>query len=318
MSGMQRKLFAVAALAGGWAVASPAWPAELVKVIASFSILGDLAAKVGGGRVEVTTLVGPNGDGHVYEPTPADARQTASADLVVVNGLGFEGWLERLVEASGYSGPVAIASEGVTPLKMDAETEAEQHGHAEEPGHEAGRHHGNVDPHAWQSVANAGIYVSNIAEALCAVDAAGCAEFQANAAAYGATLKSLDEEISRKFSAIPVERRTLVTSHDALGYFSGAYGVRVLAPQGVSTESEASAADVAKLIRQIRAEGVSALFVENISDPRLIEQISRETGVRPGGALYSDALSEAGGPAATYVEMMRHNAALILAVMQGS
>jgi zinc/manganese transport system substrate-binding protein len=309
---------ATAILTACFASAAAAAP---VKVIASFSILGDFVSEVGRDHVQVRTLVGPNGDAHVYEPTPADARNTVSADLVVVNGLGLEGWLDRLVEASGYRGTVAVASEGVVPIRLSEEqlahmpVEAEGEGGA---GQAAAEHHHDVDPHAWQSVANAEIYVKNIAAALCATDPGDCADFKANAAAYTEQLKQLDQSIKQGFALIPAEKRKVITSHDAFGYFGRAYGVEILAPQGVSTESEASAADVARLIRQIRAEGVTALFLENISDPRLIEQIGRETGVQPGGELFSDALSEPSGPAATYIAMMRHNAGLLQNAMLAS
>ncbi len=295
-----------------FALVFPACAAGPLKVVASFSILGDLVRNVGGTRVDVVTLVGPNGDAHVYEPTPAAARDMAEAHLVVVNALGFEGWLDRLVEASGFEGLVAVASRGVEPLGMQ---ESEAHEHKEE---RRGHRHGGIDPHAWQSIANAEIYVTNISDALCEVDREGCDEYQANAALYIDELRELDASIKAGFAAIPKERRVIVTSHDAFGYFGRAYSVTFLAPQGVSTGSEASAADVAALIEQVRHEGVGALFLENISDPRLIDQIARETGAWPGGALYSDALSESDGPAADYLSMMRHNARRLLAAMQGS
>lgn len=295
MTASKTRLFACAALVLG-AVGSPALAIEPLKVIASFSILGDLVTQVGGDHVAVRTLVGPNGDAHVYELTPADARDTAAAGLVVVSGLGFEGWLDRLVEASGYSGPVAIASDGVTPLRLE----------------------GAADPHAWQSVANTEIYVKNIVTALCAADAADCSDYEANGAAFLAELGALDASIKSGVAAIASEKRKVITTHDAFAYFAHEYGVEFLAPQGVSTDSEASAGDVARLIEQIRHEGVSAIFVENISDPRLIQQIAAETGIELGGELYSDALSEPGGPAATYLDMMRHNASLLQSAMLGS
>jgi zinc/manganese transport system substrate-binding protein len=297
--------------------------AEPVKVVASFSILADLAAEIGGDNVEVATLVGPNGDAHVYEPSPADARQMAAADLVLVNGLGFEGWLERLIEASGYSGAVAVASEGVEARATGGEEHG--HDHAEPPGgdHPAesvkdDHDGGSLDPHAWQSVRNAVTYVGNIAEALCNAEPDGCAAFRANAAAFEEELQALDVSIKDAFSSIPAERRKVITTHDSFGYFGQAYGIEFLAPQGVSTDAEASAADVARLIEQIREAGVTALFLENVSDPRLAEQIARETGVQPGGELFSDALSDQGGPAPTYIDMMRHNAGLLQKAMQGS
>lgn len=308
------RMLASVALLAGLVAGGPAAAGEPLKVVASFSILGDMVAEVGGDLVEVRTLVGPNGDAHVYAPTPADARETAGASLVVVNGLGFEGWLDRLVEASGYSGPVAIASEGVVPISV-----SEEHAGEEETAHgEPDHHHGDIDPHAWQSVANAGIYVKNIVAALCSADATDCPAFEANGAAYLAELDALDVSIKAGVAAIPADRRKVITTHDAFGYFAREYGIAFMAPQRVSTESEASAGAVASLIKQIRDEGVTAIFLENISDPRLVEQIASETGVEPGGELYSDALSQPDGPAATYVEMMRHNAALLQSAMLGS
>jgi zinc/manganese transport system substrate-binding protein len=296
----------------------PAVAAEPLKVVASFSLLGDLVAQVGGDHVTVRTIVGANSDAHVYEPTPADARDTTAADLVVVNGFGFEGWLDRLVEASGYSGPVAVASNGVATI--DIGDEAASGRQVETMGNEAELEQGNVDPHAWQAVANAEVYVKNIISALCSADADAedCADYKANGAAYLAELTALDTWIKSTVAVIPPLKRKVITTHDAFGYFAREYGVTFLAPQGVSTEAEASAGDVARLIDQIRQQGVTALFLENISDPRLIEQIANETGVTAGGELYSDALSEPEGPAATYIEMMRHNAILLTSAMLGS
>lgn len=293
--------------------ASSAAAAEPVRIVASFSILADMVREVGREHVEVRSLVGPNGDAHVYEPTPADARDTAAADLIVVNGFGFEGWLDRLVQSSGYSGPIAIATNGVTPLRF-----GEAAGHEEHPGEGHDHSAENIDPHAWQSIANAQIYVKNIATALCEVDPEDCVEYERNAAAYSGELAGVDASIKSGFAAVPAERRKVITTHDSFGYFAHAYGLTFLAPQGVSTDAEASAADVARLIDQIRGEGVSAIFFENVSDPRLIEQIARETGARPGGELYSDALSEPDGPAGSYVAMMRHNANLLQSAMLGS
>jgi zinc/manganese transport system substrate-binding protein len=278
--------------------------------VATFSILGDMVARVAGGRFEVKTLVGPEGDGHVYQPTPADAAEVAKARIVFQNGLKFEGWMEKLIASSGYKGEVVSATKGIKTIKV-----AERQGHADKHGHD---HSGKADPHAWQSLSNALIYVRNVKDGLCKVDAAGCATYAANASAYETEIGALDAEIKGLMAAIPQANRKVITSHDAFGYFAVAYGVRFLSPRGISTESEASARDVARLIDQIRKEKVRALFVENISDPRLIEQIGRETGVKPGGTLYSDALSKRGGPAATYLEMMRHNARLLSTSMSPS
>ena len=275
-------------------------------VTASFSILADMVRQVGGDRVEVLTLVGPDGDAHVFQPSPSDARNVAEALLVVVNGLGFEGWMTRLVRSSGTRAKVVTASTGVTPLKAE-----EAHGH----GHSHVHAHGANDPHAWQSAANARLYVKAIASGLAEAAPAQGEAFARNAAAYDATLAALDAEIRAAIGAIPRAQRRLLTTHDAFRYFAKAYEVDVLAVRGVSADSEPSARQIAALIRQIRQGNVKALFMENISDPRAIQRISAETGARIGGKLYSDALSDAGGPAATYVDMMRHNARQIVGAM---
>ena len=311
------------ASAAALALVSPAFAEEKLNIIATFSILGDIVANVGRDRVEVTTLVGPDGDAHVFQPAPADALAVAGAQVIVANGLGFEGWMDRLVEASGTKATIISASEGIAPIafgeeKHDhAEGEAHDHDHAEgeahdhdhakeEAGHE-GHDHGAFDPHAWQSVTNVAIYVGNIERGLAAADPAGAEIYKVNAAAYLAELDALDAEIRAAVAALPEDRRTVVTSHDAFGYFAADYGLTFVAPQGVSTEAEASAQDVAALITQIRDAGIAAVFVENIADRRLLDQIAAETGAAIGGTLYSDALSGPEGPAATYLAMMRHN-----------
>ncbi|MGU9981046.1 metal ABC transporter solute-binding protein, Zn/Mn family [Phreatobacter sp. HK31-P] len=278
-------------------------------VVATFSILTDLVRQVGGEHVAVTSLVGPDGDAHSYAPTPADARALAAAKVVVVNGLGFEGWMSRLVRSSGTRAAVVTASTGVTALKAaGGDTHGHTHGHS----------HGANDPHAWQDVANVRLYVKVIVAGLSQADAAHAEAFVRNAATYDAMLEALDREIRAAIGAIPREKRRLLTTHDAFRYFARAYEVDFLAVRGVSSESEPSAREIAALVRQIRQGKVTALFMENISDPRSIQRISAETGARIGGKLYSDALSEAGGPAATYVDMMRHNALQIAgALAQG-
>ena len=227
------------------------------KVVATFSILADLAKNVGGDRVEVATLVGPDGDAHVYSPTPADGRRLADAKLVVANGLKLEGWMGRLIKSSGTEALVVEAAKGVRPIK------AEEHG--QDHGHDHG--HADVDPHAWQSVANVKRYVTNIRDGLIAADPAGKAAYEANAAAYLERLDALDKDVRAAVDAIPRDRRKIITSHDAFGYFQKAYGVTFVAPQGVSTEAEASAKDVARIIQQIRREKIPAVFLENVSDP---------------------------------------------------
>ncbi|AWC24595.1 putative periplasmic iron-binding protein precursor [Aminobacter sp. MSH1] len=286
--------------------------ADPLKVVASFSIIGDFARNVGGDRIELTTLVGPDGDAHVYEPSPADAVTMSKANVVLVNGLQFEGFLQRLVEASATKASVVELTMGVEPIKMK-----EGHEHAAEAGSDD-HNHGDLDPHAFQSIANARIYVKNIADAFCAADASGCDSYKANAEVYTAKLDAADAEVKVAVAAIPEDKRIVITSHDAFGYFENAYGLTFLAPEGISTEAEASAADVAALISQVRGDKASAIFLENITNPRLIEQISSETGVKVGGTLYSDALSKADGAAATYIDMMKANIATIKGAILGS
>ena len=278
--------------------------AETLNVVATFSILGDMAQRVGGERVQVHTLVGQDADAHVYQPTPADAKTLAKARLVVVNGFGFEGWIERLIKSSGYRGKVLTASSGVKTLKLP---------HLK--GERGQAHHGDVDPHAWQDLSNALIYVDNIAQALSEADPAGQAVYQANAAKYKQEISALDSEIRQAFKAIPVERRRVVTSHDAFGYFSRAYGIGFISPVGINTDAEPSAGDVGRIIEQIRREKIPAVFLESISDPRLLERIRQESGARIGGTLYSDSLSQAGGPAPSYLDMMRYNAKTLAAAL---
>ncbi|ACL60566.1 metal ABC transporter substrate-binding protein [Methylobacterium nodulans] len=280
--------------------AAPARAAERVKVTASFSILGDMVHQVGGDRVEVTALVGPNGDAHVYEPTPTDAKGLAASKLLVLNGLGLEGWITRLEKASGFKGQTVIASKGIKPQQM----EDDEHGHKMV-----------TDPHAWQNLANGRIYAQNIRDGLIKADPDGKATYEANAAKFIAAIDALEPEVRREIGRIPEGHRKMITTHDAFGYFGTAYGMAFVAPEGISTDSEATAQEVAKIIRQIRAEKIPAVFVENITDKRLLEQISRETGAKIGGTLYSDALSPPDGPAGTYLDMFRSNVKTIVAAL---
>lgn len=266
-------------------IASPLHAAERLNVVASFSILGDFVRNVGGDRVNLTTLVGENGDVHVYAPAPGDAKRIADAKLVIVNGLGLEGWLPRLVQSSGARAVVVTASAGIAPLKLRSD----------------------ADPHAWQSVPNAKIYVTNIANALAAADPADAEFFHGQAKAYLEKLEALDREVHDAVAKIPPERRKLITNHDAFGYFAAQYGFEFIAPVGVSTDAEPSARDIAAIITQIKTEKIPAIFLENISDPRLIERIAAETGAKVGGTLVSDGLTGEKGPAPTYIDMVRHN-----------
>jgi zinc/manganese transport system substrate-binding protein len=300
MIASRRALLGLAALAIG-AAAAPAiaqQPAP-IRVVASFSILADLVRQIGGDRVSVSALVGPNGDAHVFQPTPADARRLSEAQLIFVNGLGYEGWMDRLVKASGTKAGVVVVSRGVTSIKETGDDHA--------AGAAKGHDHGSVDPHAWQDVANAKLYVAAIRDALVAADPAGKAVIEDRAAAYLAQLDALDREIRAAIAKLAPERRRIITSHDAFAYFGAAYGIDFVALQGVSTQAEASAKDVARIIRQVRAQKTPAVFLENVSDARLMERITRETGARIGGRLFSDALSQPDGPAGTYIDMMRTN-----------
>jgi len=281
---MRRTLIQLVALAL-LAAADPASAQDRLNVVASFSILGDLARTVGGDRVNVTTLVGPNGDVHVYSPTPADAKTIADAKLVIVNGLGLEGWLPRLAQSSGNKAVIATATAGIAPLKRGS----------------------NADPHAWQSVANTKTYVVNIRAALSSADPTDSAVFQANTDAYLAKLDELDREVREAIAQIPQGRRKVISTHSSFGYFAAAYGIEFIAPLGVSTETEPSASDIAAIITQIKTAKIPAVFLENISDPRLIQRIAAETGARVGGTLYSDGLTDEKGDAPTYIEMVRHN-----------
>jgi zinc/manganese transport system substrate-binding protein len=265
--------------------ASPLKAAERLNVVASFSVLADFVRNVGGDRVNLTTLVGADGDVHVYTPAPSDAKRIADAKLVIVNGLGLEGWLPRLVQSSGAKAIVVTASAGIAPLKLGS----------------------GADPHAWQSVPNAKAYVTNIANALAAAAPDDAEVFRGQAKAYLEKLEELDREVREAVAKIPPERRKVISTHDAFGYFAAEYGIRFIAPLGVSTETEPSARDIADIVSQIRAQRIPAVFLENISDDRLIRRIASETGAKVGGTLISDSLTGEKGPAPTYIDMVRHN-----------
>ena len=267
------------------ALSVPARAQDRLNVVASFSILGDFVRNVGGDRVNVTTLVGANSDAHVYVPAPADAKKVAEAKLVFVNGLGFEGWLSRLLKSAGGKASVVTATSDIAPLKLGSD----------------------ADPHAWQSVGNAKIYVANIRDALAAAAPADADGFKSRANAYLADLDALEREVRAAIETIPESRRKLISTHSAFGYFAAAYGIEFIAPLGVSTESEASARDIAGIITQVRAARIPAVFLENITDPRLMGRIAAETGARVGGTLYSDSLTGEKGDSPTYIAMVRHN-----------
>ncbi|MET4634144.1 metal ABC transporter substrate-binding protein [Kaistia defluvii] len=327
---MKSSLWLIAA-ALALSTALPAQAADKLKVVATFSVLGDLATEIGGDHVEVRTLVGPNGDAHTFEPSPADAKAMGGAAVLVENGLGLEGWLGRLINVSGFKGEKVIATAGVKPIAWTGAEEEEGHDHDkpdakaeaghDHDGHDHAAHEGHshsVDPHAWQNPLNGVLYVQNIVAGLSAADPEHAAEYKAKGEELATALKAIDANFKAEFAKVPAERRKIVTSHDAFGYFADAYGIQFVAPEGVSTESEASAADVAKIIRQIKAEKITALFAENITDPRLLNQIARETGVTIGGELFSDALSPPDGPAPTYLKMFENNGAKLLAAINAN
>jgi zinc/manganese transport system substrate-binding protein len=278
--------------ASGLVTSMPTFAEARLPVVATFSILGDFVKNVGGDRVEVTTLVGPNGDVHVYLPTPADAKKLSIAKVVFINGLGLEGWMTRLVTTSGTKAPIIIATKDVTPRDM----KNKQSG-------------GRVvlDPHAWQSIANAKIYVANIRDGLMEVDPVAANIYDNNAKSYLVELDALEKEARAAIAKIPIDHRKIITNHNAFGYFGDANGMEFIAPEGLSTDSEPSAGDVAKIITQIRTQKIPAVFLENVTDPRLMQQIAEESGARIGGKLYSDALSGPSGPADNYIALLRNN-----------
>ncbi|GAA6210737.1 metal ABC transporter substrate-binding protein [Hyphomicrobiales bacterium 4NK60-0047b] len=287
---MKRLLSYVAAYTVSLALFIAPAHAEKLKVVASFSILGDMVQQVTGDLATVTTIVGPDADAHVYTPNVDDARAVTEANIIFVNGLGFETWSKTLIDTSGTKAKVFVATQGITPLKVD----------------------GEVDPHAWNALTNGVVYVRNIAKAMAETDPKNAKTYTANATAYIAKLENLHKSTVAKLSALPKDNRTVVTAHDAFGYLASAYQLKFLAPVGIDTEAEPSAKELAELIDQLKREKVAALFVENITSPALVKQISKETGLKIGGRLFSDALSEKGGPATSYLAMFEHNLSVIL------
>jgi zinc/manganese transport system substrate-binding protein len=271
--------------------------ADKPTAVATFSILADLTQRIGGDHVRVLSLVGPNGDAHVFEPGPKESAELAEASVLIANGLGFENWLERLAEASGFKGTMVVASDGVTALEGNEEL-------------------GPHDPHAFQDVSNVEIYATNIEKGLSKADPAHATDYKAKADKLIADLKALDKEVKAQFAAVPQDRRRILTSHDAFQYFGKAYGIEFVSVQGVSTEAEPTAEDMAKIVRQARDGHLSAIFLENMADPRLAETVSKESGVRIGGELYADALSAPDGPAPDYQSLIRYNVKQLLAAMQ--
>ncbi|MEN3931135.1 metal ABC transporter substrate-binding protein [Microvirga sp. W0021] len=271
------------------------------KIVATFSILGDIVQNIAGDRGQVSVLVQPGGDAHVYSPSATDVRTIKEADIIFENGLSFEGWIKRLISSSGTSAKVITASKGITPLDIHPHSH-DGHDHASDH-----NHHDDTDPHAWQDVANVKIYVANIRDALIELDPEGKETYTQNADHYLEKLDQVDQEIRTVISALPIDHRKVITPHDAFGYFANAYGITFIGVQGISSASEASAKDVAKIIRRIKTEKIPAVFIETLSNPRLIKQISQETGAKIGDPIFSDSLSPKDGPAPTYLKMMEYN-----------
>ena len=285
-------------LAIGALLISPLSMAKTVNVVASITVLADIVKQVGGEHVNVKSLVGPNGDPHTFEPTPQDSQALASADLVFVSGLGLEGWMDRLVSASGYKGDAVVASRGVATRRMEEEGKTV------------------TDPHAWNSMQNGVIYAANVMNALIKADPQDADAIRRSGEKYIQQLQTLDGWAKTAFAAIPAAKRKVLTSHDAFGYFGQRYGVNFLAPVGFSTEAEASASEVGGLIQQLKAEHIHSYFIENQTDPRLVKQIASATGAQPGGELYPEALSQPSGPAPTYVAAFRHNVEAMIRSMK--
>lgn len=266
---------------------NPSW--AKIDVVASFSILADMVEQVAGDKANVTAIVGPDADAHLYAPNAGDAIAVTKADLVIINGMGFETWSTSLIETSGTKATIAIATQGIEPLLVE----------------------GAIDPHAWNSLTNGIIYINNIQAALTAASPENAAIFKKNADAYRTKLMALHNRALADIDKLPLDKRVVVTAHDAFGYLASAYGLTFLAPQGIDTEAEPSAKELAELISFLREKGAGALFVENIANSDLIAQISRETGIKIGGRIYSDALSVKGSPATSYLAMFKHNLELL-------
>ena len=291
-----RRLFNFVLVVGLALTALPATAQDKLKIVASFSILGDMVRQVTGELASVTTIVGPDADAHVYMPNASDAKAAANADVIFLNGLGFETWSNTLIKTSGTKAKVFLATTGISLLKVE----------------------GEIDPHAWNALTNGVVYVTNIADGLSSADPKNAATYKANAKAYSARLMALHARATAELKKLPEGARTVVTAHDAFGYLANAYGLNFLAPVGIDTDAEPSAKALAKLIDHLKKVGAGALFVENISSPALVHQIARETGIKIGGRLFSDALSERGGPATSYEKMFEHNLGTLIAALQKS
>ncbi|WP_051233855.1 metal ABC transporter solute-binding protein, Zn/Mn family [Halomonas halocynthiae] len=312
---MHRTFASLALLATLLSAAPAALANERLQVLTSFSILADMVENIGGNNVEVTALVGPDSDAHVYSPRPTDARAVSQADLVVLNGMNFEGWMERLVKASDHHGLVVTATDGVEARLNQAKhdhdhAEHDHHDHAEHDHHDrAGHDHGGKDPHAWQDLALGDIYINNILAGLIAADPENEAAYRQRAEQYLAEVNATHTNIQQQLAELP-DTTKIITSHRAFDHFARAYGLTFLSPAGVSSEAEPSAADLAALVEVVREQDIRALFHENMTSQALLNQLAEETGVPIAGSLYSDALTS-DGDAATWLGMLRHNARVL-------
>jgi zinc/manganese transport system substrate-binding protein len=280
-------------------------PARKSAVVATYSIIGDFVREIGGDVVDLTVLVGADSDAHTFHPSPSDNVSIARADVVFENGLEFEPWLDDMFRASGSAALRVVVTDGMTPIK------AGEHGHE---GEDNDQDHGEFDPHVWHDVNLAMHMVEAVRDGLLQADPANSATYQANATRYLNELRELDRWVVESVQSLPERRRTLVTAHDTFGYFAARYGFVVIGTAvGASTEAaEPSAGEIARLVRRIRSSGVPVIFAENVSQQRIMDQIARESGVRLGPPLYTDALGANGSPGDTYVKMMRYNVSSIV------
>jgi zinc/manganese transport system substrate-binding protein len=284
-------------------IALPKPEVKKLQVIASFSIIGDMVKQVGGDKVEVTTLVGPNGDVHLFEPSPEDAKNIANADIIFVNGLGMEGWLDRLISSSGYDGQVVELAKNVKTINISEKKD-------DKPA--------VADPHAWQDISNGKIYIDNIRNALVKRDKKNAKVYEQNAQKYIVRLSDLNSWVKNEINKVPSGKRKVITSHDSFRYFAEAYDIEFFAPQGISSDSQPSAGDMAKLEDQMLRKEIKAVFFENMTDQRLTRQLEKDVGAKIGGVLYSDALSEPTGPAGTYFDMFKNNVPKLVTAMKGN
>jgi ABC-type Zn uptake system ZnuABC Zn-binding protein ZnuA len=299
---MLRSILLIAALLA----AHPGRAAEPIAVVATFSVVGDMLANVGGDHVRITTIVGPDGDCELYQPTVADVAHVAAARAVFLNDLNeeFEPWLEPLLKQAEFHGAKIVVSRGVRTL-----TAEEEHPVSGRPLPTA------IDQHAWLDPRNGAVYVRNIAEALARLDAANAADYRARAADYTKQIQALDDWARKELAEVPAGKRRALSSHDSLQYIANAYGITLLSVVGWTNKAEPSAAELAKLARQVRSQRVKALFLDSITDPRAIQRIAAETGASIGGTMYADSLSPPGGAADSYLKMLQHDVATLKAGM---